>query len=116
MPAQVLDFFDHLGVDLTKITESVAYNRTHNGGVTYGGWLHVCGKIVKGKEDNEHTITLRPKEAHGVTDAFKVWFSEECIMVEKAFDSPVIQIDFQTDLPWVLDSKTPEELLVEEKI
>lgn len=116
MPAQVLDFFDHLGVDLTKITESVAYNRTHNGGVTYGGWLHVCGKIVKGKEDNEHTITLRPKEAHGVTDAFKVWFSEECIMVEKAFDSPVIQIDFQTDLPWVLDSKIPEELPVEEKI
>ena len=34
-------------------------------------------------------------------------------MVEREFDSPVIQIDFQTNLPWVLDSKIPEELPME---
>ena len=113
MPAQVLDFFDRLGVDLTKITESVVFNRTRNGRATYGGWMHVCGKIVKGKEDGEHTITLRPKDKYRVTDQFSVWFSEECMMVEREFDSPVIQIDFQTDLPWVLDSKIPEELPME---
>ena len=67
----------------------------------------------EGKEDGEHTITLRPKDKYRVTDQFSVWFSEECMMVEREFDSPVIQIDFQTDLPWVLDSKIPEELPME---
>ncbi len=105
LPVQVLDFFDNLGVDLTKITESVIYNRNRDGSVHYGGLLHVCGKVVKGKEDGEHMITLRPKEAYGVTEDFKVWFSEESLMVEKEFDAPVMQIDFETDLPWVLDKK-----------
>ena len=110
LSAQVLDFFDSLGVDLTRITESVAYNRNRDGSVHYGGWLHVCGKVVKGKEDGEHTITLRPGEAYGVTEDFKVWFSEECLMTEKEFDAPVMQIDFETDLPWVLDKKTLENI------
>ncbi len=110
LPTQVREFFDSLGVDLTKITESVAYNRNRDTSVHYGGWLHVCGKVVKGKEDCEHTITLRPGEAYGVTEDFKVWFSEECLMTEKEFDAPVMQIDFETDLPWVLDKKILQEI------
>ncbi len=110
LPAQVREFFDQLGVDLTRITESVVYNRNRDGSVHYGGWLHVCGKVVKGKEDGEHTITLRPKEAYEVTENFKVWFSDECVMVRNAFDAPVTQIDFETDLPWVLDKKILENI------
>ena len=110
LPAQVRDFFESLGVDLTKITESVVYNRNRDGSVHHGGWLHVCGKVVKGKKDGEHTITLRPREAYGVTEDFKVWFSEECLMVEKEFGAPVMQIDFETDLPWVLDKKILENI------
>ncbi len=105
LPVQVLDFFDNLGVDLERITESVVYNRNRDGSVHYGGWLHVCGKVVKGKADGEHMVTLRQGEAYGVTEDFRVWFGEESMMVEKEFDAPVMQIDFETDLPWVLDKK-----------
>ena len=110
LPNNVHMFFWNLGVNLSMITESVAYNRNRDGSVHYGGWLHVCGKVVKGKEDCEHTITLRPGEAYGVTEDFKVWFSEECLMTEKEFDAPVMQIDFETDLPWVLDKKTLDNI------
>ena len=114
IPAQARELFESLGVDLGRITESVSYNRNRDGTVHYGGFCHVCGKVVKGKspahKDGANWIVLREEDAYEVAEGVPVWFSQECVMVEKEFGAPVMQIDFSVDLPWVLDKKTLEEI------
>ena len=114
LPNNVHMFFWNLGVNLSMITESVAYNRNRDGTVHYGGVCHVCGKVVKGKNmtvmQDGQLVTMRSEDAYEVADGVIVWFSDECNRVEREFDAPVMQLDFCVDLPWVLDKKTLENI------
>jgi hypothetical protein len=114
LPEKVHAFFEALGIDLGRITESVACYRTPGDRVHYGGICHVCGKVVKGKsltvnQDGQYVV-MRQEDAYCVEQDCDVWFSHDCVMVEKAFDAPVMQIDFGVKLPWLLDKKILAEL------
>ncbi len=113
-PARVKGMFESLGIDLESITESAACHQNRDGSWHYDCTCHVRGKLVKGKELTDvvggQLVTLRSEDAYEVAKGVMVWFSDECNRVEKEFDSPVLQIDFGIDLPWVLDKPAPEKL------
>ena len=116
LPTQVLSFFESMGVDLHKVTEAYSINRNQDGSVHYGGFCHISGKIVKGRvltsvQDGQ-LVSLQEQDAYKPAEHFAVWFGEECAMTEAAFGAPVIQLDFGTNLPWVIDKKFPKELLL----
>ena len=116
LPTQVLSFLESMGVDLHKVTEAYSTNRNQDGSVYYGGFCHISGKIVKGRAltsvQEGQLVSLQEQDAYKPTERFAVWFGEECDMTEAAFGAPVIQLDFGTDLPWVIDKKFPTELLL----
>ena len=109
---RVKDFFARLGVDPCKVAQSVACHQNRDGSWHYGCTCHVCGKVVKGKmlttvQDGQ-LVTMRSEDAYEVTEGVLVWFGDECTRVAKAFDAPVLQIDFGVDLRWVLDKEKPD--------
>lgn len=112
VPVQVKNFFECLGVDLGKITESVMCHQNRDGSWHYGCTCHVCGKVIKGKNltvvQDGQLVTMRSRDAYEAAENVLVWFGDECTRVEKAFDAPVMQIDFGIDLPWALNQKAPE--------
>ena len=36
-----------------------------------------------------------------------VYFTKECALVEKELPTPIIQLEIQGDIPWVLDEPNP---------
>ena len=116
LPTQTMAFLESMGVDLHKVTEAYSTKRNQDGSVHYGGFCHISGKLVKGKVltsvQEGQLVRLQEQDAYKPTEQFVVWFGEECAMTEAAFGAPVIQLDFGTDLPWVIDKKFPTELLL----
>ena len=85
---------------------------SHGGNMTlYDGFYHICGSILDGPDlyiridernrqlDLNATIKLTP-------DHF-AYFTNECGLVADDFPSPVIQLEIQGYVPWVLEEPNP---------
>ena len=49
LPEAVRTFFDDLGIDLKRIVECYVNCKNDDGTLLYGGFCHVCGKLLEGK-------------------------------------------------------------------
>ena len=107
----VQQFFEKFGIHIGKPAEITAYN-SYDGDLTfYEVYYHICGTILAGKDPwlqvGERAYRLNEQYALNVTNDFSVFFSEECALVDKAFPTPVIQMEVQCNIPWVLDEPNP---------
>lgn len=113
LPEKIISFFSQFGIEMKKIRE-VYVNRTNaDDTVFYGGFYHVCGKIIKGKSAwvavGKNTKHWKDKMAYAVTDDFKVSFGNDCSLLDENFPLPAIQVDISADMPWVLDEQNDYE-------
>ena len=96
-PAPVLSLLAELGIDWHCEAEVYSQGRNDDGLHQYGGWFHFVGKL-EAEIDN----------VDRVGEHFQLWFTRHTSVVPAAFgDSPVVQLEFVTDVPWVIDEAQP---------
>lgn len=114
-PKAVLDFLASLGIDPRKPTEvfDVMGQLDENGQVWYAGFYHLCGKIIH-EESRLAPLPDAESPAHwnnGHTHKpdpdfpFQVSFEEDIHLLPETFPTPVLQMEIDTRLPYLLPEK-----------
>jgi len=110
LPQKVVSFFAQLGVDMKKAREIYANCPNADNTLLYGGWYHVCATMIQGESawiptGQGNGYYLDETKAFFVTDNFKVFFQEECDLIDKHFPLPAIQLEIDANIPWVFSQK-----------
>ena len=110
----ILKFFQHLGIDILKPAEMVAWSPEDNGKSRfYGGWYHLCGRLMsdsecwKSETDNNGKIreSLIENRFFSITDNFSIGFTNKIMLRKADFPDPVVQMEILVHhFPWVLNS------------
>ncbi|WIV12857.1 hypothetical protein [Proteiniborus sp. MB09-C3] len=99
---EVSNFYKMLGIDLQKEGEFMEFE-TDTDEHLYMGFYHLVGEIVKRpsnkKEKWDELNTIK-------VDNVDFTFSEDLDLVPENFPRPVIQLEFEVMLPWLLDEKS----------
>lgn len=117
---KVLDFLRCLGIDPQKPAET--FNVTgvleDDGSIWYNGWYHICGSILGGPETVKKVLLPDGSEqfeycweysyAPDTDFPFKVLPVKERYLLHEEFPTPVIQLEIDTHLPYVLTNKFEE--------
>ena len=112
LPGNVIGFFDTLGIDMKKITEVFVNTTNPDGTVFYGGFYHLCGKLLKGgsawieeptNTENANLFHWEQSNSYSLCKDFYVSFGNVNALVEKDFPKPVLTLDIQANIPWVLN-------------
>ena len=111
-PETVLDFLRSMGVDPLKPAEiySVKGELEEDGTLWYNGWLHVCGVLVECPKTTCKTMGKYNFYAYETNVEyfpdpdypFSVLPVKNLAVVAKDFPEPVLQLEIDTRLPWVL--------------
>ncbi len=109
LPQNIRDFFSALGVDMKKICECYVYCAKDENTLYYGGFCHICATLLSGKSawkpTSDSTACWDDEATYPLSPNFGVSFSDRIDMPEPDFPLPVIQLDFDADIPWVLGKK-----------
>ena len=99
-PEEVRRFYSQFGISVDREAETYEAGRVEEGRHRYGGWHHFIGRIIQGADAG---LEIAP--------GFSVSFQESKSCAEPAFhDVPaVVQIEFFTVLPWVLEEQPESE-------
>ena len=108
-PSEFVALADALGIDPVKPAELCHWCREPSGLHLTGGWFHLVGLIVAG-EDVMHwdgsSGTFRFEE---LVPGLEFGFSARLALVREAFAGlPLVQLEFQTRVPWVLAEPEPD--------
>lgn len=96
-PLEIKDFFVCLGIDPCKEGEVSEYMKNQDGTHFYRAFYHVVGRIIKGpKLWNEDT------SVHNLA-GFEIGFTEVLDLVPEGFPMPTVQVEFQMNIPWLLN-------------
>ena len=105
----VADFLRSLGIDPRKpaeVFDVMGGQLDENGQVLYNGFYHICATRLEGEDAWVHTsansMHLDEDRMYAVGDSFKVSFEEQVLLLHKEFPAPVLQMEIDTHLPWVL--------------
>lgn len=110
-PREVREVFEEIGIDYRKESEVYHLYKISPGSHEYGGWFNFIGTVEYIDE------SYRPsKEKPGwlkyvtVSESFSWFFSDYRVEAyHKAFSNqPIVQIDFNAIVPWVLKAKEPD--------
>lgn len=85
-----------MGVQMEKPVEVYVNYQNEDGSVFYGGFYHLCGRILQGcevwNEISEKHKTLNEMVFVELCDGYRVAFTEEIDLLEKNIPAPLIQI------------------------
>ena len=115
-PDTVLSFLRSLGIDPQKPAESFNAPGTisPNGIINYCGWYHICGSILEGpktikvkentscRKNISYEYLWEHKYAPDQIFDFSILPTKEADLLHDEFPRPVIQLWFDTHLPYVL--------------
>lgn len=97
---------ERMGILLEKTPEVYVNCLNDDGTLFYGGFYHLCGRMLRGKEPWEETTAIMEicdaDAFAALTDGYRVAFSEEIALLEKDFPTPVIQMELLANIPFVL--------------
>jgi hypothetical protein len=95
---EVLHVFDAVGIDYRKDAEVYHLNRVSPEWHHYGGWFHLIGE-VKSSYDRYHEVCK----------GFSWEFRNHRDLANEAFgDMPLIQVEVDIIVPWVIAEAEPE--------
>ena len=105
LPQAVRDYFHTLGLDPEKPGELCYYQGTAQR-LSGGGWYHLAGRILSGDTEPGAKV-LFPAGWYELDEHCSVGFKSECDLLEEDFPRPCFQMEFNHDLPWLLNKKNP---------
>lgn len=110
-PADIIRLFDDLGIDYKKEVEITAWEKVPNGLHHIGGWFHFKGKILEGKDYRvPHTdgkgFTF---DLTQIDDNFFMGFGPGSALSFFGDRTDLIQVEFDTTIPWVIDKELETE-------
>ena len=77
----------------------------------YQGFYHICGTIVDGGEEKCHEKYRWQQTAeYEIFPAFKVFFTTRSALIEGTFPKPVLQLEVDMEVPWVMGGNFAEAL------
>lgn len=98
----VLDVFSMLGITPSKPSHLSEYGEMEDGLRLYIGSYHIVGKLVEGEyctgSEWDETNTAKIQN-------FTFGFEKELMFVYDEFPRPVLQLEFEALIPWVLNEK-----------
>lgn len=107
LPQVIIDLFSELGIDMKKVCECYVNRKSEDGTLFYGGFYHLCGTLVAGQSawisTDAATSHFDEDDTFSVTSEFHISFEEDVDLLEKDFPTPVLQLEFLANIPWVLD-------------
>ena len=118
LPQEVQAFFESFGIDIRKPAEYYVFDAVEPGSVFGGGFWHICGTILEGKDlwiqESPKSRRMDTSYAFDLADDFTVYFTEEIALLEEGFPGPVIQLEFIGYIPWALEEENPYLITKEE--
>lgn len=104
--SEIKNLFLELGIDFRKEVEITTWETLSNGLHHIGGWFNFKGKIIAGKQCDvplpSGGFTL---ELTKLNDNFSIGFSKRSSLTFFENNEDVIQIEFETSIPWIGDQK-----------
>ncbi len=109
---EIIYFFESIGIDMKKITEVYVNTVNSDGSLLYGGFYHLCGTILSGESAWIELPTSKSKSrifhwdhlrTYPVSKNFYISFQKDCALVEDGFPMPVLQLEIEAVIPWVLE-------------
>jgi hypothetical protein len=106
-PPEALAIFEQLGIDPRKESEIWYTHRDESGMHHYGGFFHFVGCIESGKDAKQIVNEVRTFDLEPIEGYFEFAFTSNAQLIPESFSGKqIVQLEFQTRVPWVL--KTPE--------
>ena len=100
---EVKDFFNTLGIDPRKQGEVNEYKENEEGSHIYGGFYFTVGKIISGPDFLVHTEEGSMPNFETI-NGIQIAFTDELAMPPgEDLPKPVIQLEFQLKVPWLLN-------------
>lgn len=106
LPEPVLRFLQQFGIDPAKPAEVYIHYAPSRDTAFYGGFYHVCGRILKGTnpwiQTGKKSFSLDERYRVHLSENCSVFITDEIQLLEDGFPAPVVQIEIEFILPWVL--------------
>lgn len=99
-----------LGIVAERPIEAYDLGGTVSGFRRYGGWYHFMGTILREDppEVNER-VEVEPTHFVSLSDRYWIELTRTVHLVQTAFSgSPLIQMEFEALVPWVIKDEIPE--------
>ncbi len=99
-PKEALEFFEVVGIDYRKECEAFTTDDPNNSPRHYNGWFHFAGNIIK-RGPNQ---AVDPEtEITNLNESFRIWFRRGSDLSFFDKGTELVQVEFETRLPWILD-------------
>ena len=109
-PKEVIQLFNDLGVDYRKEVEITTWDNS-NAICLIGGWFHFKGKVLSGQ--NCYNPIEGSEGSHieltEISENFSIGFGKGSSMAFFENKTELVQIEFQTSIPWIIDTSTQIE-------
>lgn len=101
---------EEMGVSPEKPAEVFVNDENIDGSVFYGGFYHLCGRILEGRRSSwnasEKCWEIGELSFYELGKGFRAAFTEEIHLLQDGFPEPVIQMEILADIPWLLEGET----------
>ncbi|RAS88252.1 hypothetical protein A3863_14200 [Priestia endophytica] len=102
LPEVEFQFFNRLGVNPSKCNHVSHFEPGENGLHLYIGCYHIVGII----SPECITEAIGTDEVIEVSNTLKISFSNDLEFVLDRFTNPVLQLDFEIEVPWVIQGQS----------
>lgn len=105
-PPGTAQFFASLGIDSHKEGELMYLTKQDDGSHLYSGFYHLVGQLLEGPD----CWQLTTLDGHvSVAELMRVGFTENLALVPAHFPRPVLQLEVELAIPWVLEQPNTDE-------
>lgn len=109
-PSAALNLFEELGISPDREIE-VSYNaRVEAGKHHYSGFFHLIGKITNGVDASRQiAANAWTFDLEKVDERLQLGFTSRIALLDESFARlPVVQLEFQAIVPWLLSEPEPD--------